>query len=215
MAPPGGSAVLILTALLSAAAAPHKPTALPSPANTTVPWPLGMWHFVAGAAQLPQHLLDLLLIDHGHLHVQPGGGQELLITQHVAVGDRCLSNNSTSIHLGANGTALLRHAQTQHILGTATKLGSEDTLLIQHHVQREETYSALYLYARNRTVSSEQQDELGRRAERLGLSRGAAVYAPWRKELCQPGEKERAEERKNGGARGAAPPSVPTGSPRQ
>eukprot|EP00076_Gallus_gallus_P031681 XP_024997219.1 uncharacterized protein LOC107052201 isoform X1 [Gallus gallus] len=104
---------------------------------------------------------------------------------------------------------------TQHILGTATKLGSEDTLLIQHHVQREETYSALYLYARNRTVSSEQQDELGRRAERLGLSRGAAVYAPWRKELCQPGEEERAEERKNGGARGAAPPSVPTGSPRQ
>lgn len=108
MAPPGGSAVLILTALLSAAAAPHKPTALPSPANTTVPWvrrgrvrggglegnphhpaplpqPLGMWHFVAGAAQLPQHLLELLLIDHGHLHVQPGGGQELLITQHVAV----------------------------------------------------------------------------------------------------------------------------------
>lgn len=37
------------------------------------------------------------------------------------------------------------------------------------------------LAARNRTVSSEQQDELGRRAERLGLSRGAAVYAPWRK----------------------------------
>ncbi|POI21208.1 hypothetical protein CIB84_015045 [Bambusicola thoracicus] len=51
----------------------------------TSPKPLGMWQFVAGAAQLPQHLLELLLIDHGHLHVQPGGRQELLITQHVAV----------------------------------------------------------------------------------------------------------------------------------
>ncbi|XP_031412039.1 uncharacterized protein LOC104913666 isoform X3 [Meleagris gallopavo] len=193
MAPAGVSAILILTALLSAAAAPHKPTAPPSLANATMPWwglernphhpaplpqLLGMWQYVAGAAQLPQHLLELLLIDHGHLHVEPSSGQELLITQHVAVGDRCLSNNSTSVHLGANGTALLKDA-------------------------------------RNRTVSSTQQDELGQHAESLGLSRGAVVYAPWRKELCQPGEKERMEERKDGGAQGTALPSTPAGSRQQ
>ncbi|XP_042686587.1 alpha-1-acid glycoprotein-like [Centrocercus urophasianus] len=207
--------ILILTALLSAAAAPHKPTAPPSLANTTMPWLLGLWQYVAGAAQLPQHLLELLLIDHGHLRVEPSSGQELLITQHVAVGGRCLSNNSTSILLGANGTALLKDAKTQRILGMVTKLSSEDTLLIQHHVHRERAYSALYLYARNRTVSSTQQDELGQHAEHLGLSRGAVVYAPWRKELCQPGEKERVEERKDGGAQGTALPSTPTGSLRQ
>lgn len=47
---------------------------------------LGTWLYVAGAAQLPQHLLEMLLIDHGHLHVEPGAGeQELRVTQHVAV----------------------------------------------------------------------------------------------------------------------------------
>ncbi|XP_042734656.1 uncharacterized protein LOC122184111 isoform X3 [Lagopus leucura] len=129
--------ILILTALLSAAAAPHKPTAPPSLANTTMP------------------------------------------------GGRCLSNNSTSILLSANGTALLKDVKTQRILGMVTKLSSEDTLLIQHHVHRERMYSALYLYARNRTVSSTQQDELGQHAENLGLSRGAVVYAPWRKDAEQ------------------------------
>ncbi|XP_021269831.1 LOW QUALITY PROTEIN: alpha-1-acid glycoprotein 1-like [Numida meleagris] len=211
MAPAGVSTILILTSLLPAAAAPHEPTPAPSLANTTAPWPLGMWWYVAGAAQLPQHLLELLLIDHGHLRVEPGVGQELLITQHVAVGDQCLSNNSTSILLAANGTALLKHAKTQLSLGTVTNLGSEDTLLIQHQVQRDRTYSALYLYARNRTVSSTQREELGRHAESLGLSRGDVVYAPWRKELCQPGETERREEEEDGGAPGTAPPSTAAG----
>ncbi|XP_072209011.1 uncharacterized protein [Excalfactoria chinensis] len=215
MAPAGVSSILILTALLPAVAAPHEPTAPPGLANTSAPWLLGTWQYVAGAAQLPQHLLELLLIDHGHLHVEAGGGQELLITQHVAVGDRCLSNNSTSIRLGANGTALLQHAKTQRILGTVTALGSEDALLIRHHVQKEGTYSALYLYARNRTVSSTQREELGQHAESLGLSREAVVYAPWRKELCQMGGKERIEERKDGEEQGTAPLSSPTGSRQQ
>ncbi|XP_015734579.1 alpha-1-acid glycoprotein 1-like [Coturnix japonica] len=202
------SSILILTALLLAA----ESTAPPSLVNTSLPWLLGTWQYVAGAAQLPQHLVELLLIDHGHLHIEPSNGEELLITQHVAVGDRCLSNNSTSIRLGANGTALLQHAKTQRTLGTVTELGSEDALLIQHHVQKEGTYSALYLYARNRTVSSEQKEELGRRAESLGLSRGAVIYAPWRKELCKMGEKERTEERKDGEEQGTAPLSTTMGS---
>lgn len=59
------------------AGSPHSPTPLPQL--------LGTWRYVAGAAQLPQHLLELLLIDHGHLRVEPSaGGQELLVTQHVA-----------------------------------------------------------------------------------------------------------------------------------
>ncbi|OXB69159.1 hypothetical protein ASZ78_009635 [Callipepla squamata] len=78
----------------------------------------GMWLYVAGAAQLPQHLLELLLIDHGLLRVEPGSGGELLITQRVAVADRCLSNNSTSIHLGTNGTALLKHARNRTVSST-------------------------------------------------------------------------------------------------
>lgn len=106
MAPAGIAAILLLTVLLPAAAAPCEPTQ--SPANATAPGVrrgrapgggragsphhptplpqlLGTWRYVAGAAQLPQHLLELLLIDHGHLRVEPGaGGQELLVTQHVA-----------------------------------------------------------------------------------------------------------------------------------
>ncbi|XP_065593232.1 alpha-1-acid glycoprotein 1-like [Cyrtonyx montezumae] len=211
MALDGISTILLLTALLPASAAPHRPTPPPIPANVTTPWLQGLWLYVAGAAQLPQHLLELLLIDHGLLHVEPGSGGELLVTQHVAVADRCLSNNSTSILLGANGTALLRHAKTQHTLGTVTNLGSEDALLIQHQVQRERTYSALYLYARNRTASSARRDELVRHAESLGLSQGDVVYAPWRKELCQLEEKDRAEDTKDGGAQSTAPLSTAVG----
>lgn len=46
-------------------------------------------------------------------------------------------------------------AKTQRILGMVTKLSSEDTLLIQHHVHRERTYSALYLYGMQTPSSSD------------------------------------------------------------
>lgn len=37
-------------------------------------------------------------------------------------------------------------AKTQQTVGTLLNLSSEDVLLIQHQLQRERTYSALYLY---------------------------------------------------------------------
>ncbi|XP_066836929.1 uncharacterized protein [Anser cygnoides] len=207
MAPAGIAAILLLTVLLPAAAAPCEPTQ--SPANATAPGLLGTWRYVAGAAQLPQHLLELLLIDHGHLRVEPGaGGQELLVTQHVAAGGRCLSSNSTYFHLpDGGGTALVKHAKTQQTVGTLLNLSSEDVLLIQHQLQRERTYSALYLYARNQTVSKAQRDEFAQHAQRLGLSEGQIVYAPWRQELCQ------VEGTQDGGAQGTAPPATGPASP--
>eukprot|EP00075_Anas_platyrhynchos_P037619 XP_027326872.1 uncharacterized protein LOC101790661 isoform X1 [Anas platyrhynchos] len=214
MAAAGITAILILTALPPAAAAPCEPTQ--SPANATAPGLLGTWRYVAGAAQLPQHLLELLLIDHGHLRVEPGaGGQELLVTQHVAAGGRCLSNNSTYFQLpDGGGTVLVKHAltpqrrrcslkaKTQQTVGTLLNLSSEDILLIQYQLQKERTYSALYLYARNQTVSKAQRDEFTQHAQRLGLSEGEIVYAPWRQELCQ------VEETQDGGAQGTAPPAT-------
>ncbi|XP_035197858.1 uncharacterized protein LOC118175602 [Oxyura jamaicensis] len=209
MARAGIAAVLVLTALLPAAAAPCEPAQPQSPANVTAPGLLGTWWYVAGAAQLPQHLLELLLIDHGHLRVEPGaGGQELLVTQHVAAGGRCLSSNSSYFHLpDGGGTALVKHATTQQTMGTLLNLSSEDVLLIQHQLQKERTYSALYLYARNQTVSEAQRDEFARHAQRLGLSEGEIVYAPWRQELCQ------GEETQDGGAPGTAPPATGPASP--
>ncbi|KAM9176547.1 uncharacterized protein V3H86_011373 [Mergus octosetaceus] len=180
MAAAGIATILILTALPPAAAAPCEPTQ--SPANATAPGLLGTWRYVAGAAQLPQHLLELLLIDHGHLRVEPGaGGQELLVTQHVAAGGRCLSSNSTYFQLpDGGGTVLAKHANTQQTVGMLLNLSSEDILLIQHQLQKERTYSALYLYARNQTVSKAQREEFAQHAQRLGLSEGEIVYAPWR-----------------------------------
>nr|XP_005514546.1 alpha-1-acid glycoprotein 1-like [Columba livia] len=180
--------ILILTALLPAAAFPHGD---PHPNNTTASKLLGTWLYVAGAAQLPQHLLEMLLIDHGHLHVEPRAGQrELLVTQHVAVGDQCLTNNSTYFEVTADDTTLVKHAKTHQTVGSLMNLSSEDLLLIQYQLQMERTYLGLYLYARNLTVSAERREEFEHQAERLGLSGEQIVYAPWKTELCQVKEME-------------------------
>ncbi|XP_010014494.1 PREDICTED: alpha-1-acid glycoprotein 1-like, partial [Nestor notabilis] len=147
---------------------------------------LGTWLYVAGAAQFPRHLLEMLLIDHGHLHVEPGASeQELPITQSVAVGDQCLTNNSTYVEITAGSTMLVKEAKTQQTVGMLMNLSSEDVLLIQYQLQRERTYLGLYLYARNLTMSRAQQEEFESQAKCLGLSEEGIVYAPWRRELCQ------------------------------
>ncbi|KAM6047666.1 uncharacterized protein VSU04_012737 [Chlamydotis macqueenii] len=182
MAAVGIAVVLGLAALLPTAAFPCGAL---QPDNTTASKLLGTWLYVAGAAQFPQHLLELLLIDHGHLQVEPGAGeQELPVTQRVAVGDQCLTNNSTYFEIAVGNTTLVKHAKTHQTVGTLMNLSSEDVLLIQYQLQRERTYLGLYLYARNLNVSTERREELERYAKCLGLSE-EIVYAPWKTELCQ------------------------------
>ncbi|XP_010179699.1 PREDICTED: alpha-1-acid glycoprotein-like, partial [Mesitornis unicolor] len=149
---------------------------------------LGTWLYVAGAAQFPQHLLEMLLIDHGHLHVESSTGEELLI---FFLGDQCLTNNSTYFEIVPGNTTLVKHAKTHQTVGMLMNLSSEDVLLIQHQLQRERTYLGLYLYARNLSVSAADQEEFEHHAECLGLSKEEIVYAPWRTELCQVKEIEK------------------------
>ncbi|XP_050764142.1 uncharacterized protein LOC127023864 [Gymnogyps californianus] len=192
MAMAGVAAVLSLAVLLPTAACPCGALRPQHPGNTTASKLLGTWLYVAGAAQFPQHLLEMLLIDHGHLHVEPRAGeQELLITQHVAVGDQCLTNNSTYFEITIGNTTLVKHAKTQQTVGTLMNLSSEDILLIQYQLQRERTYLGLYLYARNLSVSTAHREEFEHHAKRLGLSEEEIVYAPWETELCQTKEIEK------------------------
>ncbi|KAM6243752.1 alpha-1-acid glycoprotein-like [Porphyrio hochstetteri] len=174
--------ILSLTTLLPAAA---FPCGAPRPGNTTTSKLLGTWLYVAGAAQFPQHLLEMLLIDHGHLHVEPGAGErELLVTQHVAIGNQCLTNNSTYFKTTDGNTTLVQHAKTHQTVGMLMNLSSEDILLIQYQLQRERTYLGLYLYARDLNVSTTLREELEHHAKRLGLREEEIVYTPWKTELC-------------------------------
>ncbi|XP_075376269.1 alpha-1-acid glycoprotein-like [Mycteria americana] len=186
MAAAGVAAVLGLAVLLPAAAFPCGAPRPQHPDNATASKLLGTWLYVAGAAQFPRHLLEMLVIDHGHLHVEPRAGeQELLITQRVAAGDQCLTNNSTYFKIGTGNTTLVKHAKTQQTVGTLMNLSSEDVLLIQYQLQRERTYLGLYLYARNLSVSTAHREEFECHAKRLGLGEEEIVYAPWKTELCQ------------------------------
>ncbi|KAM9370784.1 alpha-1-acid glycoprotein 1-like [Phaethornis superciliosus] len=197
----------ILT-LLSLAALPPAATLPLRPDNTTATKLLGTWLYVAGAAQLPQHLLEMLLIDHGFLHMEPWASrQELLITQTVAVGDQCLTNNSTYLEITPGNTTLVKHAKTQQTLGTLMNLSSEDVLLIQYQLKRERTYLGLYLYARNQSVSPAHREGFEHQAKCLGLNEEELVYAPWKRELCQVKEVE------EGNSPGTEPGAVVTASP--
>ncbi|KAM6400125.1 uncharacterized protein O9250_011258 [Rhynochetos jubatus] len=204
MAAAGVAAILGLATLLPAAA---FPCGAPHPDNTTELKLLGTWLYVGGAAQFPQHLLELLLIDHGCLHVGPRAGERgLLVTQRVAVGDQCLTNNSTYLEVAGGDTTLVRHAKTQQTVGTLVNLSSEDVLLVQYQLQRERMYLGLYLYARSLNGSTALREEFEGHAKRLGLSEEEIVYAPWKTELC------RAEEVEEGKSP-CSEPTAPTASP--
>ncbi|XP_010138243.1 PREDICTED: alpha-1-acid glycoprotein 8-like, partial [Buceros rhinoceros silvestris] len=179
----------------------------PRPDNPTGSKLLGTWLYVAGAAQLPQHVLEMLLIDHGHLHVEPRAKQELLVTQHVALGDQCLTNNSTYFEIAADNTTLVKHAKTQQTVGMLMNLSSEDVLLIQYQLQRERTYLGLYLYARNLSMSTTHRAEFEHLAKCLGLSTEEIVYASWKTELCQ------VKEIEEGNSPRAEPMAAVTASP--
>ncbi|XP_009862531.1 PREDICTED: alpha-1-acid glycoprotein 1-like [Apaloderma vittatum] len=191
-----GLAVLLPVATTFPCGAPHSD-------NTTTSKLLGMWLYVAGAAQFPQHILEMLLIDHGHLDVEPHASeQEVLVTQRMALGDQCLTNNSTYFEIVAGNTTLVKDAPK----GWGTPAPG-DVLLIQYELQRERTYLGLYLYARNLSVSTAQRDEFELHAKRLGLSQEEIVYAPWRTELCQ------IEDIKKGNSTCTEPVATVTASP--
>ncbi|KAM6337256.1 alpha-1-acid glycoprotein 1-like [Alca torda] len=202
------TAVLGLAVLLLPTAATPRPA--PRPTDTTASKLLGTWLYVAGAAQLPQHLLEMLLIDHGHLHVEPGAGErELHVTQRVAVGDQCLTNNSTYFEIAAGNATLVKLAKTHQTVGTLVNLSSEDVLLIQHELQRGRTYLGLYLYARNLSAGTAHREELEHHARRLGLGEEEMVFAPWKRELCQAEEMEKGTSPRLEPAVAATPPVGP------
>lgn len=63
----------------------RKPSRCHQPVPAS-PQLLGTWLYVAGAAQFPPHRVEMLLIDHAYLRLEPGAsGQELLISHYVAV----------------------------------------------------------------------------------------------------------------------------------
>ncbi|XP_067397724.1 alpha-1-acid glycoprotein 1-like isoform X2 [Emydura macquarii macquarii] len=154
------------------------------PDNTTASKLLGKWFYIAGASQLHFHLLEMVLIDNGYLDVNPTE-QELLINQHITVGDKCLSNNSTYLEVSINNATLIKYAKNQRTVGKLMNSSSEDIFLIQYQVHKEKNYTGLYFYARNQNTSKAQLQEFRDHAKCLGLNEEEIVYAPWQKELCQ------------------------------
>nr|XP_005490686.1 uncharacterized protein LOC102064193 [Zonotrichia albicollis] len=146
----------------------------------------GTWLYVAGAAQFPQHQVEMLLIDHALLRLEPGpGGQELLISHFVAVGDQCYTHNLTYLEVTAGNASLVKNAVTQQTEGMLMNTSSENLLLIQYQMQRERTYLGQYLYARNLSLSTAEREEFEQHAGCLGLRAEQIVYAPWKTEVCQ------------------------------
>ncbi|KAG6933928.1 Orosomucoid 1 [Chelydra serpentina] len=156
------------------------------PDNTTASKLLGKWFYIAGASQFPFHLLEMVLIDNGYLDVNPTEQeQELLINQHVTVGDKCLSSNSTYLEVSINNATLIKYAKNQRTMGKLMNSNSEEIFLIQYQMHKEKTYKGLYLYARNQNMSKTQLEEFRDRAKCLSLREEEIMYAPWQKELCQ------------------------------
>ncbi|XP_074871626.1 alpha-1-acid glycoprotein 1-like [Carettochelys insculpta] len=157
------------------------------PDNATASKLVGKWFYIAGASQFPLHLLEMVLIDNGYLHVNPTGHeQELLITQHVTVGGKCLSSNLTYLEVSINNATLIKYAKNEHIVGKLMNSSSEDIFLIQYQMHQEKNYTGLYLYARNQSVTEAQMEEFRDHANCLGLCEEEIIYAPWqKKELCQ------------------------------
>ncbi|KAM4760847.1 alpha-1-acid glycoprotein-like [Cyanocitta cristata] len=175
--------ILSLTALLPTDAVP---CGAQRPDNSMASKLLGTWLYVAGAAQFPPHRVEMLLIDHAYLHMEPSAsGQELLITHYVAVGDQCFTNNLTYLEITGSNTTLVKHAKTQKTEGMLMNLSSENLLLIQYQMQRERTYLGQYLYARNLSISTADREEFEHHVECLGLRAEQIVYAPWKTEVCQ------------------------------
>ncbi|XP_065428782.1 alpha-1-acid glycoprotein 1-like isoform X3 [Chrysemys picta bellii] len=156
------------------------------PDNTTASKLLGKWFYIAGASQFPFHLLEMVLIDNGYLDVNPTEQeQELFINQHVTVGDKCLSNNSTYLEVSINNATLIKYAKNQRTMGKLMKSSSEEIFLIQYQMHKEKNYAGLYLYARNQNMSNTQLEEFRDHAKCLGLREEEIIYAPWqKKELC-------------------------------
>ncbi|XP_038012105.1 alpha-1-acid glycoprotein-like [Motacilla alba alba] len=183
MGPAGLAVALGLAALLPAGAVP---CGAQRPDSSSAAKLLGTWLYVAGAAQFPQHQVEMLLIDHAFLRLEPAaGGQELLISHYVAVGDQCFTNNLTYLEVTAGNGTLVKHAKTQQTEGMLMNTSSENLLLVQYQMQRERTYLGQYLYARNRSISTAEREEFEQHAAGLGLRAEQIVYAPWKTEVCQ------------------------------
>ncbi|XP_014111722.1 PREDICTED: alpha-1-acid glycoprotein-like isoform X2 [Pseudopodoces humilis] len=131
---------------------------------------LGTWLYLAGAAQFPQHQVEMLLIDHAFLRLEPGASrQQLLISHYVAVGDQCFTNNLTYLEVSVGNATLVKDAKTQQTEGMLMNMSSENLLLIQYQMQKDRTYLGQYLYARNLSISTADREEFEHHVECLGL----------------------------------------------
>ncbi|RMB93475.1 hypothetical protein DUI87_30172 [Hirundo rustica rustica] len=112
----GTAGLLVILGLAALLPTDAVPCGAQRPDSSTASKLLGTWLYVAGAAQFPPHRVEMLLIDHAYLRLEPGAsGQELLISHYVAVGNQCFTNNLTYLEVIAGNATLVKHARNPRI----------------------------------------------------------------------------------------------------
>ncbi|XP_028918677.1 alpha-1-acid glycoprotein-like [Ornithorhynchus anatinus] len=200
MAPPVPSP-LVRLALLFLLAQVLQPPVLgcePQPRTldkVTVSKLFGRWYFVAGASSLPRHRLEMRLIDSGVLQVSPSGSQDRLdITQHLRLGNTCLSDNSSSIKITQDYTTVIRQEKNRQARGRLEN-STEDVFLIRYLLTWNQlNFTELYLYTRSRNASREQLEAFAEHVKCLGLEEEEVVYNSARKDPCPLGREEKEED---------------------
>ncbi|NXJ22721.1 A1AG protein, partial [Dicrurus megarhynchus] len=142
--------------------------------NTTVPWLLRQWFYIAGASRYPPHVAELRAVTFEAFSFSPGSHEdELNVTEIIRINETCVVRNSSKVQVFQQNSTLV-HVDNNKVASMARLIQSDKDLLILNHINID--FPTLSLSARTPNVSKEHMEEFKAHLRCLGFTEEDVFY---------------------------------------
>ncbi|XP_068887958.1 alpha-1-acid glycoprotein 1-like [Aphelocoma coerulescens] len=142
--------------------------------NTTVPWLLGQWFYIAGASRYPPHLAEMRAVTFGVFSFSPGSHEdELNVTEILRMNETCVERNFSKVQVIHQNSTLI-HVDNNMVTSMARLIQSDKDLLILNHINID--FPSLSLSARTPNVCKEHMEEFKAHLHCLGFTEEDVFY---------------------------------------
>ncbi|XP_048181630.1 alpha-1-acid glycoprotein-like [Corvus hawaiiensis] len=154
--------------------------------NTTVPWLLGQWFYIAGASRYPPHLEEMRAVTFEAFSFSPGSHEdELNVTEIIRMNETCVVKNSSKVQVVHQNSTLI-HVDNNMVASMARLIQSDKDLLILNHINID--FLSLSLSARTPNVSKEHMEEFKAHLHCLGFTDEDVFYTSRERACPLPGK---------------------------
>ncbi|XP_047380892.1 alpha-1-acid glycoprotein 1 [Sciurus carolinensis] len=163
--------------------------------NATLDWLSGKWFYIGSAFRNPEYKQEAQKIQADFFYFSPNlTADTILLHEYQSVGDRCVYNSSYLKVRRENGTLSKFEGAREHI-AYLLLLRDPRTYILAFSLDDEKN-QGMSFYADKPEATPEQLEEFHEALVCKGMNKSEVMYTDWKKDVCEPLQKQHELERK-------------------